>query len=87
MAAVAQLVEHWIVAPGVVGSIPIRRPTLLLENQPVTIPTTLSAEGIVLRGSGQEKDKIRTILIDLIVIPNPDAQLSSAQQAVLGYTN
>ena len=30
MVSVAQLVEHWIVAPVVVGSIPITHPTLLI---------------------------------------------------------
>jgi hypothetical protein len=29
MAGVAQLVEHWIVAPVVAGSIPVARPILL----------------------------------------------------------
>ena len=29
MVSVAQLVEHWIVAPVVVGSIPITHPTFL----------------------------------------------------------
>ena len=49
MVGVAQLVEHRIVAPGVVGSIPIVHP--IFEKAPGTVPGVF-VSGAVSRGRG-----------------------------------